>query len=111
MTRVRFALVLCVATLWLPGGCNDEAPKNSPPAVADSTHVTAPNITDVLSRHTPKLMSIPGVVGTAQGEEDGRPCVIVYVKESGEAIKRAIPSSLEGFPVRIQAVGEIGPLR
>jgi hypothetical protein len=56
-------------------------------------------------------MAIPGVVGTAQGEENGRPCVMVYVKQSGEAIERAIPSSLEGFPVRIQVSGPIGPHR
>jgi hypothetical protein len=109
MTRVRFALLLCVATLWLPGGCNDEAAKNSPPPGVDSTHVTTSSITDVLSRHTPKLMSIPGVVGTAQGEEDGRPCIVVYVKEETDSLVIAIPSSLEGFSVRIQAVGEITP--
>jgi len=71
--------------------------------------VTTSNITDVLSRHAPGLMAIPGVVGTAQGEENGRPCVVVYVKREDEGIKRSIPHVLEGFPVRIQAVGDIEP--
>ena len=73
--------------------------------------MTAPSIETVLERHTPYLMSIPGVVGTAQGEENGAPCIIVFVKEKDAAIERAIPATLEGYPVRIEAVGEIRPIR
>jgi hypothetical protein len=101
-------VLVCAAALAL-GGCSERVSKEAVPAGKDSTRVTTSSITDVLARHTPRLMAIPGVVGTAQGEENGRPCVMVYVKQSGEAIERAIPSSLEGFPVRIQVVGEIGP--
>ena len=77
----------------------------------DSTHVTSRSIDEVLAHHTPRLMSIPGVVGTAQGEEPGRPCVVVYVKTKDAAIRRAIPRTLEGYPVRVEESGEIGPLR
>jgi hypothetical protein len=56
-------------------------------------------------------MSIAGVVGTAEGRQDGRPCIIVFVKEKTTEIERAIPKQLEGYPVRIDAVGEVGPLR
>ena len=68
-------------------------------------------IDDVLARHTPRLMAIPGVVGTAQGEQDGKPCVVVYVKKKDAAVERAIGRQLEGHPVRIEESGEIGPLR
>ena len=73
--------------------------------------MTAPDITDVLARHTPRLMAVPGVVGTAEGEQDGRPCIVVYVQEQTPEIERAIPKSIEGHPVRIEVSGEIGPLR
>ena len=67
-------------------------------------------IEEVLARHTPHLMAIPGVVGTAQGEENGNPCVVVYVKKKDAAIRRMLPSALEGYPVRMEESGEIGPL-
>ena len=70
-----------------------------------------PDITDVLARHTPALMAIEGVVGTGQGEEHGRPCIVVFVKKKTRTIERVIPAELEGYPVRIDAVGEIRPLR
>jgi hypothetical protein len=91
------------------GGCSNHAPQRAAPAGKDSTNVTTSGITDVLARHTPRLMAIPGVVGTAQGEQGGRPCIVVYVKEETDSLVIAIPSSLEGFPVRIQATGEIKP--
>ncbi len=61
-------------------------------------------------KHTPALMAISGVVGTAQGEENGKPCVVVYVKKLDARIRREMPSMLDGYPVRIEASGEIGPL-
>lgn len=73
--------------------------------------MTSPSIETVLAAHTPKLMSIPGVVGTAQGEEQGAPCILVFVVKKDERIRREIPSSLEGYPVRIDEVGEIRPIR
>ena len=37
------------------------------------------SIESVLREHTPALMSLPGVVGTAQGECAGQPCIRVFV--------------------------------
>lgn len=73
--------------------------------------MTAPTITEALARHTDHLMSIPGVVGTGQGLQDDMPCIIVFVAEKTDALAREIPSTLEGWPVRVDEVGEIGPLR
>lgn len=64
-------------------------------------------IESVLKRHTDSLMSLPGVVGTAQSECAGKPCIKVLVaKKTPELLKR-IPSSLEGYPLEIQETGEI----
>ena len=35
----------------------------------------------VLREHTPRLMALAGVIGTAQGEHDGKPCIVVMVAE------------------------------
>ena len=68
-------------------------------------------IEDVLRDHTPDLMARPGVVGTAQGEDGGRPCIIVFVAKTTEALAKSIPREIEGYPVRIDETGEIRPLR
>ncbi len=64
-------------------------------------------IQEVLKAHTPELMSIPGVVGTAIGEHKGELCIKVLVIEKTPELTRKIPSTLEGFPVVIQQTGEI----
>ena len=67
-------------------------------------------ITDVLREHTDSLMALPGVVGTAQGEEDGAPCVMVLVVELTDDLKDHLPKELDGYPVVISETGEIKAL-
>jgi len=81
------------------------------PALTAHEKTPTLSITDALAKYTPHLMSIPGVVGTAEGREGGRPCVVVYVKQGDVKIEGAIPRELDGYPVRIEESGEIGPLR
>ena len=38
-------------------------------------------VKDVLERHSRDIMSIPGVVGTAEGKCGGIPCIKVYVEK------------------------------
>ena len=68
------------------------------------------SIDDVLSTHTDSLMALPGVIGTAQGEQAGKPCVTVLVIELTDDLKRQIPGDLEGYPVVITESGEIRAL-
>jgi hypothetical protein len=67
-------------------------------------------IQEVLKTHTPELMSIPGVVGTALGEQKGELCIKVLVVQKTPELTQKIPSTLEGFPVVIQQTGEIRAL-
>ena len=67
-------------------------------------------IADVLREHTDSLMALPGVVGTAQGELDGKPCVMVLVVELTDELKAQIPEELDGYPVVISETGEIKAL-
>ena len=66
-----------------------------------------PPVAEVLDRHTPRLMSLAGVVGTAEGRCAGRPCILVLVERLTPALRQAIPSELEGIPVEIRETGRI----
>jgi len=101
---------MCVMLATVLASCTDnDKPRQERATAQDTTSMSAPLIADVLARHTPDLMKIPGVVGTAQGEENGRPTIIVYVVEETDSLVTAVPSSLEGFPVKLQSSGRLGP--
>ena len=109
MRRVLHAMPCTVLALMLTSCTGNDKPRQERATAQDTTSMSAPLITDVLARHTPDLMKIPGVVGTAQGEQDGRPAIIVYVKEETDSLVMAIPSSLEGFPVKLHSSGPRSP--
>lgn len=103
-------LAMCVMLATVLASCTDnDKPRQERATAQDTTSMSAPLIADVLARHTPDLMKIPGVVGTAQGEVNGRPTIIVYVVEETDSLVMAVPSSLEGFPVKLQSSGRLGP--
>jgi len=64
----------------------------------------------VLREQTEHLMAIPGVVGTAEGEWEGEPCIRVLVQLKTRDLENALPDILEGYPVRILEAGDIRPL-
>jgi hypothetical protein len=72
--------------------------------------ITGNTIESVLEQHTDRLMSFPGVVGTAIGECMGRPCIHVLVLKQTPDLSRQVPPMLEGFPVVIVETGEIRAL-
>ena len=57
---------------------------------------------------TDRVMGRPGVNGTAIGERDGKPCLKVYVSDTGA--KKAIPRSQDGFPVVVEVSGRFKAL-
>jgi len=62
-------------------------------------------IEQVLRAHTGELMSLPGVVGTAQGLCASRPCIKVYVIKKNAELGQRIPDTIEGYPVTIEETG------
>ncbi len=68
------------------------------------------SIEAVLKEHTPRLMSLPGVVGTGEGECGGVPCIKVLIVEKSPELVRQIGTTLEGYPVEFIESGEIKAL-
>ncbi len=67
-------------------------------------------IETVLQEHTKQLLALPGVVGTAIGRCDGKPCIKVLVVKQTAEVRSRIPLTLEGFPVVLEETGEIRAL-
>lgn len=63
----------------------------------------------VIEERGPALLEIPGVVGVAQGVENGVPVVRVWVASRGPEIERLVPADLEGHPVRLIESGPLKP--
>ncbi len=84
-------------------GCAEPAPDGSEFAMASQT------IQEVLAAHTDSLLALPGVVGTAIGRCGDALCIRVFVMDSSEAIRQAIPDSLGGFVVQVEVSGEFRP--
>ena len=64
----------------------------------------------VLERHVDALMQQPGVVGVAQGECNGEPCIKILVRAATPELRAALPNSLDGYTVELMATGEIRAL-
>jgi len=54
-------------------------------------------------------MALPGVVGVAEGVCDGRPCIKVFVARKTPDVLKAIPGSVEGYPVAVEETGDFRP--
>jgi multidrug efflux pump subunit AcrA (membrane-fusion protein) len=66
-------------------------------------------IEQVLQEHTSQWMALTGVVGTAIGLHEEQACIKVLVVERTGQLVKAIPASVEGYRVIIEATGEIRP--
>jgi hypothetical protein len=67
-------------------------------------------IEEVLKEHSYELMSIPGVVGIAQGICNNESCIKVFVTKKTKEIDQRIPDELDGYPVFVEETGEFKAL-
>lgn len=68
------------------------------------------SIGDVLGEHSDSLMATSGVAGVAEGEFDGKPCILVLVVELTNELRKQIPNDLDGYRVVVSESGEIKAL-
>ena len=66
-----------------------------------------PEIIGAQERLTDIVMELPGVVGTAVGESEGRLCIKVMVVRATEELAQKIPPRFEGHTVIVQETGFI----
>jgi hypothetical protein len=64
----------------------------------------------VLDRHAGRLLALPGVMGVAEGESGGHPCVVVLVAGLKGGQRGQVPSDVEGWPVLVRECGEFRAL-
>ena len=67
------------------------------------------SISEVLRREQDRLLGLPGVVGVAESECAGAPCLLVLVTAWTPELKAALPDVLGGYPLRVVESGEITP--
>ncbi len=105
--KILNSAVLCVGIIILGSGIISSV--NIAASDQEGKKVTK-TIDEVLKDHTVELMSLPGVIGTAQGLCDDNPCIKVYVIKKTPELDQKIPDNLEGYQVMIEETGEIRAL-
>ena len=101
-------LVVYAALLFL----NSSASVSSEPTESqreEEIEKPAMTIKEALIEYTDELMSLPGVVGTAQGLCDGNPCIKVYVVNKTQQLEKHIHSILKGHSYQVQETGKFRP--
>ena len=67
-------------------------------------------IESVLQKYNNKLMSMSGVVGTAIGKYRKQPCITIFILSQEPEIRQRLPSTLDGYAVRVEETGEFQAL-
>jgi len=91
-------------------GCSPDqqpltAPSNSLGVAAEQQPADLQVALAVHRRHTMRLITLPGVVGTAVGVgADGRAVIQIFLEQAGVT---GLPNHLEGVPVEVQVTGKL----
>ena len=67
-------------------------------------------IEQVQEEHTDEWMAIQGVVGTAIGLFEGKPCIKIFTSTKPQQLRDKIPSMVEDYPVIIEETGSFRAL-
>lgn len=101
---IIFAAPIVVIAVTLMACANNEIPRPG------ENPVPPKSIDTVIEENNSRLLSIPGVVGTAESLCDDRTCIKVYVIKKSPELTRQIPKVIDGYPVVIEETGEINVL-
>ena len=94
-----------LAVLMLIGACSNEPSATEEHAADDEVSLDA--LSSASGQLAEALLSKPGVVGVADGDCDGQPCIRVLVREEDRELLKAIPPTYLGYPVVVEVSGEV----
>jgi len=101
LNNIIVFLLLISIGFYIRGGNATGQPPIQPPGLDIAIQVQ--------EAHTPELLGLPEVVGTAVGLDDlGEPVIQVFTRSAGF---RGIPSNIEGFPVEVIITGPFVALK
>ena len=63
--------------------------------------------TDIIDEASAQWLSIQGVEGVAEGEKDGKPCILVMTSAEPSELSSKIPDTFKGYVVVLEKTGEI----
>lgn len=106
---VRSLLIIPLALFMIGGGALMAGGQEQSSPTAERT-MSSSSLKAVLRQHTPALMSLPGVVGTAQGLCEGAACIKVLVTDKTPQLEQEVYDILKDYPYEIQQTGEIKAL-
>jgi hypothetical protein len=101
MVRRISIILLSIGAVGSLAGC----PKSSTGDRGKGGRMAERTIERVREEHTDEWMAIPGVVGTAIGMSEGKPCVMIFTSSRTDHIRAQIPPEVEGYPVIVQETG------
>jgi hypothetical protein len=65
------------------------------------------DIEQAFDRHQERLMAVSGVTGVGIGDKNGKPAIVIMVKQLTPDLKGALPQVIEGHAVVMEQSGEI----
>lgn len=63
------------------------------------------SIEEIFKKNTKAWMEIPGVLGTALGIFNDKPCIKVFASKLSTQIKTQIPEQIEGYRIIVELTG------
>ena len=103
-TLTCLAVIVAMAACFDSTGDSPAGPSVSPPAPGQQAVAELTAAIAAQRRHTPKLLDMPGVVGTAVGLSNGHAGVLLLVERAGIT---GLPQVLDGVPVGVRVTGRI----
>lgn len=102
MVRLISIAILGIAAASSLTGCSC---CNMSKTVKEENPMPKRSIEQVLNERADEWMAIPGIVGTAIGTFEGKPCIKIFTCSKPQGLQTKIPSTIENYPVIIEETG------